>query len=112
METGDFGDSVWYKLNCDCGSDDHITTIELEHDEEFGMVTLNFYKKMEWTSKWGDIPWYHRFWKRLTCSIRMLFTGWIEVEEYVILQGEEHIDGLIEALKEGKEKVKNANVQR
>lgn len=108
MKTNDWGDSVWYKVNCDCDDDDHITTIEFEHDKEFHYMTLNFYKKMIWTSRWGDIPWYQRFWKRLTCSLKMFFTGWIEVEEYVILSDEEHINSFIEALQEGRQKIKES----
>ena len=108
MKTDDYGDSVWYKVNCDCNSDDHITTIEMEYDKEFRMITLNFYKKYVWTSRYGDINWFERFWKRLTCSLKMFFTGWIEVEEYVILRGEDHINSFIEALEEGKQKVKEA----
>jgi hypothetical protein len=108
MKTDDFGDSIWYKVNCDCNSDDHITTIEFEHDKEFHFMTLNFYKKMVWTSRWGDIAWYERLWRRITCAFKMLFTGYIEIEEYVILQDEEHISSFIEALQEGKQRIKEA----
>ena len=108
MKTDDWGDSIWYKVNCHCNSDEHMTTIEMEHDKQFHQMTLNFYKKMCWETRWGDVAWYQRIWKRVTCAIRMLLTGTIEVEEYVILSGEDHINAFIEALEEGKQRIKES----
>lgn len=106
MQVFETPDLVHYKLNCNCGSDDHISTIEIEVDKEFHDMNLNFYKKMVWTSHWGDIPWYQRIWKRLTCSIKVLFTGWVELEESVLIYGEDNINSFIEALEEGKQIIK------
>lgn len=108
MKTYDSPDCVVYKLNCNCDSNDHLTSIEIERDDDLHDLTIHFYKKMIWTSQWGEIAWYQRIWKRLICSIKMLFTGWIEVEEYVIIYGEDHINSLIEALEEGKQQIKKS----
>ena len=35
----------------------------------------------------------------------MLFTGYVEVEESFILDGDTHVDSFIQALQEGKQKI-------
>ena len=54
MKTNEFPDAVYYKVDCDCGSDDHMTTIEMEYDNKFNDLTLNFYKMINWSSHWGN----------------------------------------------------------
>lgn len=106
-------DSIDYVLNCSCCSEDHLTRIEIEHNQNVAEeITMSFHKTMVWTSQWGDINWFLRMWKRLKASYRMLVTGWIDIEEYVILEDEEHIDNLIFALEEGRKKVKEYNDKR
>jgi hypothetical protein len=100
-------DGIDYVLNCSRCSEDHLTRIEIEHSRDIpNEVTVSFHKTMVWTSQWGDIHWIFKLWKRIKASFTMLFTGWIDVEEYVILEDEEHIDNLIIALEEGKKKVR------
>lgn len=105
MQLHEFEGSVWYRLVCQCGSPRCDLTIELENDRDVSSVYLNFYKHLAWSSYWGDDnKWYKNFWLRIKCSLRVLFTGYVKVEESFLMQ-EEQIDGFIQALKEGREKL-------
>jgi hypothetical protein len=103
MKTNEFDDSIYYRVVCSCGSDDHDITIEFEKDKEIpSMIFLNFYKKIGWCSHWGNLNWFEGVWKRIKCSFLMLFTGYVELEESFTLS-EDNIDPFIEAFTEGKE---------
>jgi hypothetical protein len=103
MKIDEFKDSIYYRIACGCGSNDHDTTIEFEYDKDLpGMVFINFHKKLVWSSHYGTGNFITRFWKRITGALKILFLGYIEVEESLILRDKEHIDGFIEALEEGK----------
>jgi hypothetical protein len=52
MRKGDYGDSIWYEISCDCGQPDHIHTVEVEADD-FG-VNVNIYT-VQTTNSWGGI---------------------------------------------------------
>lgn len=43
MKKGDYGNSIWYEISCDCGQPDHIHTVDVEADETG--VTVNIYTK-------------------------------------------------------------------
>jgi len=106
MQTEDFGDSVFYRATCACGIDDHDLALILEFDEDLpDMVTLVMFKDLVYASYWEDSLW-GRFKKRILGTLRMLFTGYIKVEESFIFQGERQIDEFINALQEGMEKIK------
>jgi hypothetical protein len=107
MKTDEFKDAIYYKADCDCGSDNHIATIEIEYDKDFGDISLNFYKQVCWSSHWGNYNWFERIWKQIKASIKILFTGWIELEESFLIRGGDQLDAFIEALEEGKNKFKN-----
>ena len=108
MKTEEFDDAIYYRLPCSCGSNDHDVTLEFEHDKKFpGMLFLNLHKDLAWSSYWGDTNFFQRIWRRIKTSLRLLFIGYIEVEESFIIQGEDHIDAFIEALNEGKQLMKN-----
>lgn len=103
MKTNEFENSIYYRASCSCGSNEHDVSIEFEIDKDIpSMLFLNFYKTIAWCSHWGDLNWFIQIWKRIKCSLRVLFTGYIELEESFIIRGEEDIDAFIEALKEGK----------
>jgi hypothetical protein len=95
---------VMYRLECDCRSPECDLILDLERDED-GFVFLNLYKDLEWASYWGDDPWYTRIWRRITCSIRVLFKGYIKVEGTFVMR-EDQLDGFMKALKEGREQIK------
>jgi len=103
MKTDEFEDSIYYRAACSCGSNEHDVTIEFEIDKNVpSMLFLNFYKNIAWSSHWGVLNWFEIIWKRIKCSLRMLFTGYVELEESFIIKGEEDIDFFIDALIEGK----------
>ena len=103
MKTDEFENSIFYRAACSCGSNEHDITIEFEIDKEIpSMLFLNFYKNIAWCSHWGDLNWFEKVWKRIKCSLKMLFTGYVELEESFIIEGEEDIDFFIDALIEGK----------
>ena len=108
MKTEEFDESVYYRLPCSCGSKDHDVTLEFECDKKIpGMIFLNMYKDLGWSSYWGyNDNFFTRFLSRIKTAFRILFIGYIEVEESFILKGEDHIDAFIEALKEGKRLMK------
>ena len=105
MKTNEFERAVYYKTVCACGSDDHIATIEFEWDEELSRLYLTFYYKIVWSSHWGEMNWFKRIWTRIKGATKILFTGYVELEEAFLISGEDHIDDLIEALNEGKNKM-------
>lgn len=107
MKSSEFPDAVYYKVECDCGGDDHMATIELEYDKDLSDISMNFYKKVYWSSHWGNYNWFERTWKRITAATKILFTGWIELEESFLIRGGDHLDTFIEALEEGKRKLDN-----
>ena len=107
MKIHEFDDSIYYKAACSCGSDDDITTIEFEKIQPpSDMIALNFYKNIAWCSHWGNHNIFYNFWKRVKCSMKVLFTGYVTLEESFIIQGEESITDLIKALEEGREYIK------
>ncbi len=107
MKTDEFKNSIFYRAACSCGSHEHDVSIEFEIDEDIPtMLILNFHKKIAWCSHWGNVKWYDSIWKRIKSSVTMLFTGYIELEESFIIQGEDDIDSFIVALVEGKSYIK------
>lgn len=107
MKIDEFKDSVFYKVACDCGEDEHTLAIEFEYDKEIPeMIFLNFYKKIAWSSYWGDSNIFKKGWNRIKAATRILFTGYIDLEESFIIRGEKHVDSFIEALEEGKKYMK------
>jgi hypothetical protein len=108
MKTDEFNDSIFYRAACSCGSNKHDIMIEFEYDEDIpSVIFLNFYKNIVWCSHWKNLNWFGRVWKRIKCSLKMLFTGYIELEESFIIEGEEDINAFIEALIEGKVYIKS-----
>jgi hypothetical protein len=105
MKTNEFKDAVFYRIACDCGSPDHDMGLEIEFDE-YPMMTLHIYKDLEASTYWGQPNWFQRQWKKIKFSLRLFFTGYIKVQEELLIQDEEHIDSLIQALQEGKEILK------
>ena len=107
MKTEEFDNAIYYRLPCSCGSKDHDVTLEFEHDKKFpDILFLNMYVNLAWSSYWGDTNFFQIVWKRIKTSLKILFVGYIEVEESFIFKGEDHIDAFIEALHEGKRLMK------
>ena len=108
MSTGEGKGFVFYKADCACSADDHIMWLCLEYDEEIStMIDLTLYSKLRCSSFWGNKDRLQGFWFKIKTCLKLLFTGYLEVEETFIFQGEKHIREFINALEEGIVKVKN-----
>lgn len=58
-----------------------------------------------WNDSWGSPPFYERWWARIKASLRILFTGYIELNADFMIQDVDHLEAFIEALEEGKQKM-------
>ncbi len=99
--------SIYYKVICSCT--DNRDTLDIALDHDWDCVTLTLSQKLVWSSYWGMYPWYERFWYRITSCFKMLFMGYTNVEGSVMLQGEKHVQGFIDALEEGKVFIRKHN---
>jgi hypothetical protein len=110
MKTADYdlqnGDkSCWYQVACMCREKDCNMTIDMSYED--GIMSISFYKDLHASVYWGDTNFFTRLWRRIKIAARMLFIGYIEISEEHLIKDEKHIDAFIEALKEGKETIKN-----
>ena len=97
------GSSVWYRINCSCGGDCD-TDMEFEFDKDFGFINLNFYKNVAW-SDYDSHTFFGRIWSRLKAAYKILTTGYISLNGSTLIQEEGHINSVIEALQEGRDKL-------
>ncbi len=47
MQTYKFDDTVFYAVNCTCGSDDHIVDISVSYEKDVDNVVVTFYSKQK-----------------------------------------------------------------
>lgn len=126
MKTEEFDRAVFYKADCGCSNDECQLSIMLDHDPEIGDITMEFYHDLKYCSWWKvdryDFPWiknvdwqdrFTDWWEtirdyyyRFKGALRLIFTGRIKVEEYFLFKNEEQIGAFINALEEGKAKIK------
>jgi len=108
MKLNEFENSVWYRAACSCGDERCDLTLELEKDEEISsMIFLNMYKNLYWSSHWKSDNKLFNLWLRIKVAAKVLFTGYIKIEESFIFKGEEQIDDFMDALKEGRDYLNN-----
>lgn len=101
MTTEKFEDSIFYRSACACGNNEHDVVIEIEHDKKFNLVLLNFYKTIAWCSHWGDMNFFQRCWLKIKAITKILFTGYIELNETFLINNKQQIEEFLEAIKEG-----------
>jgi len=78
--TGDYGKSKAFKVECDCGSDDHAVHmwIELDRDADIPDIEVSFYVDT-WTPTWSS-------WReRLTAVYNILFKGVHKQQHHMLL---------------------------
>ena len=107
MKTGEFEDTVFYRVACDCADHEHDVTIEMEYDDDYGYVHVFFHKNIvwHWWANSGVLGWLENKWRRIKAALKLLFTGWIELEESFLLKDPEHVQNFIDALEEGRAKL-------
>lgn len=104
MKMDDIGDEVWYRIGCACGGgDDCAAEINFEFDQ--GEITIIFHKRVTW----ADYTWERNFFFKMLARVKMafqvLFKGYLEMEGCFYIDSLDHLDSMIEALKEGKGKI-------
>jgi len=106
MKTNEYDNAVWYRVACDCGDPRCDLTLEFEHDDRFGdMVFMNMYKNLYWSSYWQSNNPFKNIWLRIKGAFKILFTGYVKIEESFVFKGAEHLDSLVLAIKEGQDKI-------
>ncbi len=107
MLSREFDNSIFYKIGCDCMEDEHTKTVELEYDEETRTVQMIFYADLQLDDYYTAMPWWEKPWFRIKKAVRMLVFGKIETQTDFLWADTKSIDDFIEALQEGREKLKN-----
>lgn len=102
MKIHEFKECVYYRVCCDCGNPEHDINLELEKDEDLGMIFLNMYAKLRASVYWRAENIFQVLWNKIKITFILWFKGYIEVEESFILKGPQHIDSFINALTEGR----------
>ena len=94
-----FQDSLWYIIQCDCGDSRHSLQMEMEVDKD-GILWLHFYADTEYAYYGDNII--KRIWHRIKGALRLIFIGYIELQEEMVILDKEHIDNFIDALVESR----------
>jgi len=106
MKTHEFDDAVFYRVACQCGDQKCDLVLEIEYDKECESINLNMSKLLAASAHWGrdwDYFDFIRVWgNKVKLCLKIIFKGYIEVSETTMIQGEEHINGFISALQQGK----------
>lgn len=105
--TNEFPDADFYKVICDCGSDDHNQTLELNVED--GTIYLHLYQKAFTKHVWCPTERFEFIedWKtRFRTAWIILTQGYAEYETEFIFQNEEGIEDYINAMKNSLEKMK------
>jgi hypothetical protein len=74
LKTGDFGDSKFYHIRCECGCEDCAHEVEIEADD-MG-ISVNAYVTVH--TKW----WEKRYWKQLW---QMVTRGYAEMQSTIVM---------------------------
>lgn len=109
-----FKNSIFYSVKCDCTSDDCNITLELEYDKDFKNIILHLYDTLNYPyfiseSSISFIRKFEEIKERIIDSMKLLFTGKLEVSGELLLRDESHINSFIAALEEGKKYLKDNN---
>jgi hypothetical protein len=105
MKTADWelgrkhGSGAMYRLACSCGTPEHDCVIMFELED--GIAQVDFYKKMTWCP-WYKDNWFLKIWERIKAATKLLFTGWIEIEEEFIVD-RRYIPDIIKVFQESEE---------
>lgn len=112
MLTEAFGGLDFYQVACGCGDKDCNMVIEIEYNEESKRVYLSFYKDICLSIYWHDENWFKRQWRRIKYAARILFTGFVKMEEVHIFKDPEHVEAFIKVLEYGKGEMERARISQ
>lgn len=100
----EFEDAVWYKTTCDCGADEMSIWIEEEKIDDKSIIVMSFHYRCGFYDSWTK-TYLQRIWQRIKVCCYILWHGDYELEGTFMFRGEEHIRGVVEALKESADKL-------
>lgn len=114
-----------YRCGCSCGEPSHDVYIEVEYDKDFNQLSLMFYKDVYFfdreqrdvilnfwhclkrqgigymVDQYVGIP-LRNLWYRLKKATRLIFTGYLEMNESFLFDDEEHINNFLCAIQQGR----------
>ena len=76
-----------YRFACSCGEPDHDGTVMFTADD--GIVQMHLYKNVDWADRWKKDWWHQRMWLRIKAAVKIIFTGYIEMEDDMTLRKEQ-----------------------
>jgi len=89
-----------YRTSCVCNDESHDATFSIDYDESNDEISLDFYVNAElYVSAYDGIL--KSIWKRIKTAILILFYGYCENHVYFTFRSAKHVQGVIDALKEG-----------
>lgn len=74
LKTNDFGDSIWYHIHCDCGSQECAHEIEIEADDIHVQVHIYHTQHTKW--------WEKNRWKQIW---QILTKGFADMQTTIVL---------------------------
>ncbi len=107
MKTHDFNDCLFYRIACDCTDTNHDVEVEVEFDKN-GILWVFLTGQLTVADWWNHYGFFGTIWKRITLVLKLLFTGWFEMNGEFLLLDEKHIDSIINFLHE----IKDRNAKR
>ena len=104
MITNDFEDVIFYRVACNCGSEDHDITLEIEYEEDLKAVTVRMYQEtttaywarpikvdmLHWSRPLVDVA--NAVINRFTLLYSVIIKGVIKREAYLILNKQEAVN--------------------
>jgi hypothetical protein len=99
LKTNDWGDSKWYHVRCDCGSDDCSHELQVEADE----VEISVHLYANYHTKWWERKRWSQIWQILTKGYSKMQTT-IVLNEQTALNYAEAIKSAINDVKDFRSK--------
>lgn len=87
-------DWIMWTTTCQCMS--HNLVVEIEYDKEFDMAMFNFYHDVGWSETETNI--FKSIWKRIKAASKILFTGYLSLNESFMFRDKQHIEDFQKAL--------------
>jgi len=96
--------SVVYRVACDCIEPGHDVFVDFEINKKWGM-NLTFHKNLEYAhydcDESASVKLENLF-KRLFAGVKLMLTGYLEVQSDFLLMEPQKIDSFIKVLEEGR----------
>lgn len=98
-----------YQLLCNCGDPSHNWIIDIEMEKDFGLQMI-VYGDVYYYEYWKDGTFFEQlieklkaFWRRLGKVVKLLCTGYLEMNADLLILDEKHLNSFINILQEGKD---------